>query len=115
MVDHGVMSFASTPNEPTYRVVWPRSASAVSSKQPALRLTTLDNKRIGLVWDYMFRGDELFSALQIELQRRFVGVEVVGYDVFGNIHGPDEAQVVGELPSLLASRGVDAVVCGVGC
>ena len=40
--------------------------------------------------------------------------ELVGYDVFGNIHGPDEAQVVGEIPSIIAARGVDAVVAGVG-
>ena len=64
------------------------------------------------MWEYLFRGDELFPVLAEELQAR--GAEVVGYEAFGNVHGPDEAQLVGEIPSVIAARGIDAVVCGVG-
>jgi hypothetical protein len=62
----------------------------------------------------MFRGEELFPVLGRELQARCPGVELVGYDVFGNVHGPEESQVVGEIPSVIAARGVDAVVAGIG-
>jgi hypothetical protein len=97
-----------------FDVVWPRSPLGMQPQRLADRLETLQGKRVGFLWDYLFRGDELFPVLARELSTRY-GVEVVGYDVFGNTHGPNEAQVVGEIPSLLASRGIDAVVSGVGC
>jgi hypothetical protein len=53
-------------------------------------------------------------VIERELQTRDPGVEVVGYDAFGNVHGPEEHQVVGAIPSVIAARGVDAVVSGVG-
>lgn len=104
----------SSPSDPTYAVVWPRSPLGVRPARLAPRLDSLDGRRIGLLWDYMFRGEELFPVLARELTARYPGVEFVGYDVFGNVHGPDEAQVVGEIPSVIAARGVDAVVAGVG-
>lgn len=103
-----------TPAEPVYSVVWPKSPRGVRPGRLAPRLDDLRGRRVGLLWDYMFRGEELFPVLERELTARFPGVELVGYDVFGNIHGPDEAQVVGEIPSIIAARGVDAVVAGVG-
>jgi hypothetical protein len=97
-----------------FDVVWPRSPLGTQPQRLAARLGTLQGKRIGFLSDYLFRGDELFPVLARELTTRF-GAEIVGYDVFGNTHGPNEAQVVGEIPSLLASRSVDAVVSGMGC
>jgi hypothetical protein len=102
-------------NEPKFEVVWPSSPRGVQSRPLAPRLDSLSGKRIAFLWDYLFRGDELFPVLEAELGRRFPGVEFVGYEVFGNLHGPEEAQLVGEIPSVIAARGVDAVVSGVGC
>jgi hypothetical protein len=101
--------------EPSYDVVWPKSPRGVQSRRLAARLDTLDAKRVGFVWDYLFRGEEIFPALEAELQRRFPGVEVVGYDTFGNIHGPHEHALVEALPSSLDEHGIDAVVVGNGC
>jgi hypothetical protein len=98
----------------SFDVVWPRSPLATQRRRLADRLDTLQGKRVGFLWDYMFRGEELFPVLAGELQRRF-DAEIVNYDAFGNTHGPDEAQVVGQIPSMLASRGLDAVVSAVGC
>ena len=67
------------------------------------------------VWDYLFRGDELFPVLEAELRERFPGVDIVGFDVFGNLHGSDEKERIGRLPDDLRTRGVDAVVSGMGC
>ncbi len=67
------------------------------------------------MWDYVFRGDELFPILEAELKTRFIGIEVVGFEEFGNLHGADEKDRVGRLPDSLRSRGVDAVVSGMGC
>jgi hypothetical protein len=101
--------------EPVYEVVWPKSARGVQRRRAATRLPTLQGARIGFVWDYMFRGDELFPVLERELRSRFAGVEIVGYESFGNIHGPNEHQLVEALPGTLDEHSVDAVVVGNGC
>ena len=101
--------------ESTYDVVWPCSARGIQSRRRADRLDSLEHKRIGFLWDYLFRGDELFPVLAKELTNRTDGIEIVNYDEFGNLHGADEKERVGRLPGDLRDRGVDAVVSGMGC
>ena len=101
--------------EPTYDVVWPRSPLGVQPRRSAPRLSTLAGRRVGFLWDYLFRGDEIFPAVEAELIERFPGVEIVGYDVFGNTHGGDEKEMVAGLPNGLSSRHIDAVVSAMGC
>ena len=101
--------------EPTYDVVWPRSPRGVQQRRRAPRLDTLTGKRVAFLWDYLFRGDELFPILAEQLEARFAGVEIVGYIEFGSLHGADEKERVAQLPDDLRSRGVDAVVSGMGC
>lgn len=101
--------------EPAYDALWPGSPPGIERRELAPRLDTLSGKRIGFLWDYVFRGDELFPVLERELTSRFDGVECIGYSEFGNTHGPDEATVIDRLPDSLRSRGVDAVVSGMGC
>lgn len=110
----GCVRIASVTGEPVYEVVWPRSAQATQRRRIAERLDSLGGRRVAFLWEYMFRGDELFPVLADELRSRY-GVEVVGYDEFGNTHGPDEARVVAELPDALRRWRVDAAVSGVGC
>lgn len=102
-------------HEPTYAVVWPRSPRGVQRRRRADRLDTLDGTRVAFLWDHLFRGDELFPVLADELRARFEGVEIVGHEEFGNLHGSDERERVGRLPDDLRTRGVDAVVSGMGC
>lgn len=104
-----------TAMEPVYDVVWPKSALGVQRRRAATRVQSLEGARIGFVWDYMFRGEELFPVLERELRARFTGLEVVGYDTFGNIHGPDEHAIVAALPGTLDEHSIDAVVVGNGC
>ncbi len=101
--------------EPTYDVVWPRSPRGVQHRRRAPRLDTLTGKRVAFLWDYLFRGDELFPVLAQQLEARFPGIEIVDYVEFGNLHGSDEKERVARLPDDLRSRGVDAVVSGMGC
>lgn len=101
--------------EPVFDVVWPKSPLGVQRRRAADRLTSLDGARIGFVWDYMFRGEEIFPALAAELQRRHPSLEVVGYDTFGNIHGPHEHELVASLGATARDQGVVAVVVGNGC
>lgn len=102
-------------HEPTYAVVWPRSPRGVQRRRRADRLGTLNGKRVAFLWDHLFRGDELFPVLADELRARFDDVEIVDHEEFGNLHGSDERERVGRLPDDLRTRGVDAVVSGMGC
>jgi len=101
--------------EPRYDVVWPKSPRGTQRRRAAARLDTLAGKRLGFVWDYMFRGEEIFPVLADALTVRYPGLEVVGYDTFGNIHGPDEHALVEALPGTLDEHSIDAVVVGNGC
>jgi len=101
--------------EPTYDVVWPCSPQGVQQRRKADRLDSLDGVRVAFLWDYLFRGDELFPILERELTSRFPDIEIVGYEEFGNLHGADEKQRVGRLGDDLHRRHVDAVVSGMGC
>ena len=98
-----------------YDVVWPGSAQGIQRRRRADRLDSLEGKRVAFLWDYLFRGDELFPVLDKELRSRFEAIDIVGYEEFGNLHGPDEKERVGRLPDDLRDRGVDAVVSGMGC
>lgn len=100
---------------PIHEVVWPSAPRGVQARRNAARLTTLDGKRVAFLWDYVFRGDELFPVLAKELQQRFPAVEIMDYTEFGNLHGSDEKEKVAALPEQLKARHVDAVVSGMGC
>lgn len=102
-------------SEPSYDVVWPKSPLGVQSRPLAPRLDDLNGKRVAFLWDYLFRGEELFPVLAEQLVDRYPEIEIVNYDEFGNTHGSDEKQMIADLPTALASRHVDAVVSGVGC
>ena len=99
----------------TFDVIWPKSPKGVQSRPLADRIDTLNEKRVAFLWDYLFRGDEIFQVLEAELIEQFPDVEIVGYDVFGNTHGGDEKEMVAGLPNGLSSRHIDAVVSGMGC
>lgn len=98
-----------------YEVVWPRSPRGVQARRKARRLDSLDGKRVAFLWDYVFRGDELFPVLAKALTERHDGLAIINYTEFGNLHGADEKERIGRLPDNLRDRGVDAVVSGMGC
>jgi hypothetical protein len=98
-----------------YQALWPRSPRQAKVKSLAKRLDTLEGKTIGWLWDYVFRGDEVFAQLEESLQERYPGVRFVHWREFGNTHGSDERKVVAALPQELKEKGVDAVVSGMGC
>ena len=98
-----------------YDVVWPRGPRATDIRPLAKRPASLEGKRVAFLWDYLFRGDEIFPMLEEGLRGRFPGLSVVNYDAFGSTHGTNERKVMEELPAALAEMGVGAVVSGIGC
>ena len=94
--------------------LWPGGDSAVAQIEPAPRPASLDAKRVGFLWNHVFRGEEIFPLLAARLEAEFEGVELVGFDSFGSTFGGDEHAVVDALPSRLSDLGVDAVISGIG-
>jgi len=101
--------------EQTFSVVWP-GARATPQEQLLghAGLQQLDGKTVAFVWDYMFRGDEMFELVARQIASQATGVRFIGPDVFGDIHGPEEREVVSALADRMRQYAVDAAIVGVG-
>jgi hypothetical protein len=98
-----------------YEVVWPRGKKIVDKATPARRLDTLEGKTVAELWDFVFRGEEIFPLIESELSARYSGVRFLSPDQFGNTHSTEERDVIAALPERLRELGVDAVISGMGC
>ena len=98
-----------------YAVHWPRGGKTVDIVPLAKRPDTLEGKTICQLWDYMFRGDEIFPILEKCISERYENVEFINYENFGSTFGGDEHAVLAALPKLLKDLNIDAVISGVGC
>lgn len=108
---------SSDSDDVLYEVFWPRGARQTKVKPLAKRLETLKGKTIAFLWDYIYRGDEVFALLEEGIQERFPGVRFVSWREFGNIHGTgaSERATTATLPTRFKKLGVDAVICGMAC
>ena len=98
-----------------YEVVWPRSERMSELRPLAPRLKSLEGVKVAQLWDFLFRGDEVFDVLEHALRERCPGIEFVSWREFGNTHGEDEAQILADLPQRFRELGIGAVVSGMGC
>lgn len=101
-------------DEPTFAVEWPLGRLTKDVLPAGKGLSQVDGKRIAFVWDYVFRGDEMFEIIKEELASRGHEVEFVDYHVFGDTHGADETAVVADIPNKILEYRVDAAIVGVG-
>jgi hypothetical protein len=105
-----------TTNSPeSHAVYWPRGQRTVSAQPLSPRLDTLEGKTVAFLWDYIFRGDEIFPMIEAQLRQRYSGMRFINYDEFGSTHGDEERAIMESLPSRLKEMKVDAVVSGMGC
>lgn len=100
--------------EPVYEVVWPLGRSVYEPVHLANRAADLSGKTICELWEWLFRGEEIFPILRESLSKRYPGIKFVDYTVFGNTHGSKEREIVAALPALLHKHGCDAAISGVG-
>ena len=100
---------------PRYDVVWPRGQRQTEIASLAPRLADLNGKKIAQLWDYVFRGDEVFELLEEGLRARFPNVEFVGWREFGSTHDQDERANLAAFREKFRANGIDAVISGMAC
>lgn len=96
--------------EPVYEVMWPLGRSVYEIIPLASRSADLNGKTVCELWDWLFKGDQIFSIVRDVLSKRYPGIRFVDYSVFGNTHSSAAAA----LPDLLRKHGCDAVVSAIG-
>jgi hypothetical protein len=101
---------------PRYEVLAPLGERKQQDGVLAPRLTTLSHKRIALVFDYAFRGDEMFAHFMAQAHERFEDVTFLDPDKFGNFHGPAEEgeRAMARLAQSLEEQEFEAAIVGVG-
>lgn len=97
-----------------YDVLWPLGHSTMDALELNASMGPLDGKRIGFVWDFVFRGDEMWGLIKEGLNTQAADLEFVDYPAFGNIHGPEEREVMAALPDRLRGAKLDSVIVGTG-
>ncbi|MEK7848022.1 MAG: hypothetical protein AAB270_03775 [Chloroflexota bacterium] len=100
--------------EPVYQVVWPLGKTTTDPVTLSPPVSDLRGKTIGELWDWLFKGDAMFSVIRERLRQRYPDTRFVDYNVFGNTHGRKEREVIAALPEMLRAQGCDVVISGVG-
>lgn len=99
---------------PVYEVAWPLGRSVYETVPLAHRAADLERKTICELWDWLYKGDQMFPIIRECLSKRYPGIKIIDYTVFGNTHGPNEREVIAAVPGLLRKHGCDAVISAVG-
>jgi hypothetical protein len=97
-----------------FEIVWPSGRTAYAELPVGERPSDLSGRTVGFLWDWFFRGDQLWALVKEELARRFPGMRFVDHEVFGNTHGRDDRAVLEALAERLRANNVDAVISGIG-
>ena len=98
-----------------YEALWPRAPRQQKARPLAKRLDTLNGKTVAQIWDYLFRGDEVFAHLEEALKKQYPDVKFVSWKEFGSTHGAEEKEALAALPAKFRELGVDAVISGMAC
>ncbi len=104
----------ASSSEPRYQVLWPLGKIDVKAQNASAPIADLSGKTVCELWDYIFRGDVVYTMLREELRARYPGIKFVEYSEIGNTHGPAQREILANLPEKLRSLGVDAVISGIG-
>ena len=99
--------------EPSYRTLWPLGRSTQRGVRAQAGLEKLAGARIALVWDHLFKGDEILRALQQRLRAQIPDIEFIDHTHFVGDFG-DDYSVFDTLREQLAQTRADAAVVAVG-
>ena len=102
-------------NDGYYEAYWPRGPRQQRTRALSPRLKSLAGKTVAQIWDYLFKGDEVFALLEEGLKARYPDIKFVSWREFGSTHGGEEKAALAELPRRLQDLGVNAVISGMAC
>jgi hypothetical protein len=99
--------------EPTYAILWPLGRSTQRGRRAEAGLPKLSGARIALIWDHLFKGDEILGAFAERLGRQFPDAQFIDHTHFVGDFG-DVYTGLGALREQLAEAQADAAVVAVG-
>lgn len=114
------MIVPGTCTDGAYEVVSPLGEPVVNRITMAPRLTTLEGKAIGEIWNGGFRGDESFPMIEKMLRERYPTVKLIPYNEFplvtiASLHPEKKMKTLEDLRAKVQEKGCDAVIIGNGC
>lgn len=99
--------------EPAYSTLWPLGRATQRGRRAQAGLESLSGARIALLWDHLFKGDEILRAFADRLGGQFADTEFIDYTHFVDDFG-DDYSGLGRLREQLAQARADAAVVAVG-
>jgi len=102
----------------TENVVSPAGIPASDTILSVQRLSDLDAKVIGEVWNGDFKGDFAFPLIRAHLLKRHPSLKIIPFTEFPHTHVSDDParqrERAAQIASLAKRFGCDAVISGVG-
>lgn len=99
-------------------VVSPIGSEAVKSTGIAPRLSDLNGKTVGEVWNGVFKGDVTFPLIRRLLKQKYPGVKIVPYTEFYHLPGSDvpehQRELARQVVATARQKGCDALITGNG-
>ena len=95
-----------------YEVVFPLGRRARQAQERAARPRTLDGVIIGELSNHKFEAEFVFEAIEKAILKRIPTAKFVSWERFGDTYGPNESEVIRDLPDNLKRYGVDVVISG---
>lgn len=99
--------------EPSYATLWPLGRSTQRGRRAQAGLGKLSGARIALVWDHLFKGDEILRAFEERLSGQVADIEFIDHAHFVGDFGDDYSGLE-TLREQLAEAKADAAVVAVG-
>ena len=101
-----------------WSVVSPVGLPVVKVGDVSRRLSSLDGKTIGEVWNGDFKGDITFPMIRKILLKRFPSLRIIPFTEFPHFHVSDnptkQRERVQEIARLAKEKGCDAIMSGNG-
>ena len=99
-------------------VVSPLGLEVMQSTGLAPRLSSLEGKTIGEVYNHHFKGDQMFALYRELLTERFPGVRIIPFsEMPASFVGGDPAshrRIAQEVAAAAKEKGCDALIIGNG-
>jgi hypothetical protein len=99
--------------EPSYATLWPLGRSTQRGRRAQAGLEGFSGARIALLWDHLFKGDEILRAFEERLGAQFADIEFIDHMHFVSDFG-DDYSGFDALRAQLARAKADAAVVAVG-